>query len=158
MKISLLSNGKEGDEWRDLNCEFRQQVANALLSEFHALNKDLTQNQSFENLQLKGPLIKDLFRAEAAYCRETWGATSLVSELGVLLLKTTHERFIEDYFLGKEESFDTQSAISLGDVPRELIQLIIQQIKISGLQCNQGEFDMSDVLQFLQEFLDSRTD
>lgn len=137
-RIGFSSNGKGGDDWCDANAEFRNRVTASVL---------------LDAIEVPGLLIKDLFRAEAEFCREVWGSTPNVTRLGKMLLEKTGETYIEDYFLGREESFDTQCAVSLGDVSLATIETIIRNIEASGIKCQQGEFEMSDVVGLLKEYV-----
>lgn len=131
-------NGKEGDSWRDENSEFRDKVSARILS---------------KEIPIPEILLRDIFLAEAMFCRETWGSTFNVSKLGTLLLETTHEKYIEDYFIGKHQSFDTQCAVSLGDVSLETQKTILKAIRETGIQCKSDEFQMSDVVEYMEKYI-----
>jgi len=139
IKIEYHSNGKSSDYWCDSNLDFRNEICK-LLVEYESLRPD--------------ELLRDIFRAEAEFCRESWGASPNVTILGKLLITETKEKYIEDYFLGKEESYDTQCAVSLGDAGEDILREIIQKIKVSNPQCIHGEFTMKKVVYFIEEYID----
>lgn len=136
--IEFKSNEKEGDEWADINANFRDEISDLIFKE-----------------KVKAPdlLIKDMFRAEAVFSREIWGSSKYVSALGALLLKQTKEKYIEDYFLGKEESFDTQCAVSLGDIGQEILKEIVTNLKQNSIQLTQGDFEVADIIEYIESYI-----
>jgi len=56
------------------------------------------------------------------------------SALGALLLKQTKDNYIEDYLIGKYESFNTECALSLGDVSQEILEEILNKMKQNLIQ------------------------
>ncbi|NVK88848.1 MAG: hypothetical protein HWE13_12005 [Gammaproteobacteria bacterium] len=136
--IVVHSNNSDAEHWRDQNEAFRNQVIAAIMELEGAV---------------KPELLRDIFRAEADFCGKIWGATESIGPLGKMLLMQTGADYIEDYFLGKEVSFDTQCAVSLGDVGRERLTTIVAELKASGAKCKQGEFTMDEVIEYIEGFL-----
>jgi hypothetical protein len=113
-QICFSWNGKHGEELVDENYEFRNEVANALLT------------KSFVG---PGELIKDILLAEAELSKEIWGATSNLSAIGTLLLTQTRSEFVDDFFCAKSRSFDTECDLTCGEVPQEILKNIVFELK-----------------------------
>lgn len=136
-RLSVNSNGKEGDDWQDVNAPFREQVC------IQIIEKGITASSL---------LLKDLFRAEAEYSREVWGASPYLSALGKQLLQQTQAQYIEDYLIGKHESFDTDCAVSLGDVEAELLTLILAEMSSSNIEFTEASFTRAEAIEYLQDY------
>ena len=137
--IAFSSNCKEGEEWEDKNHTFREKICDKIFKK-NSMAPDL--------------LLKDMFRAEARYSREIWGSSSYVSALGAMLLKQTRSKYIEDYLIGKHESFDTECAVSLGDVGAEMLGVILRDIRNSDTVFTEADFTKQEAIEFIQEYYD----
>ena len=90
--IAFAWNGKHAAEFVDSNLEFRRAVIQYVLTQLP-----------------ETPLIiiKDLFRAEAAFAKEAWGVNRDLHMLGQELLTRGRTLYFQDFLLGATSSFDT---------------------------------------------------
>lgn len=115
-KISFIWNGqKDYDKWGDHNFDFRREVLDLILDK-----------------KIKAPdiLIRDLFTIEAEFAREAFGAGYILADLGDLLLNQTGCKYIEEYFNGKEQSFDTENTVVPYGVSKDKLEYIVSELNI----------------------------
>jgi hypothetical protein len=112
-------NGLHSEQFLDRNSEFREHVREAVLG-------DLS-NSPVE-------LIRDLFRAETEYSRHAWCIVDGVWNLAEAMLRRGGFRFLDDYLVGKFQSFDA----SLGSVfpydlslARDLLAEVRERLRLS---------------------------
>ncbi|GAC12892.1 hypothetical protein [Aliiglaciecola lipolytica] len=135
-RIMFSANGKEG---KDLNYHFRDQICKSVFK---------------EGVKAPDLLIKDLFRAEAIYCREILGSSQNLAALGALLLTQSLSKYIEDYLIGKHESFDTQCAVSLGYVGADVLKEVLNELKNSDVEFSEADFTKQEAVEFIQNYYD----
>jgi hypothetical protein len=108
-------NGQKGyEEGGDDNLDFRRDVIDLVLS---------------GNVIAPDVLVKDLFEIESIFSREAYGAGDILAELGDLLLNQTGAKYIEDYFNGKGQSFDTENTVIPYGVSKEKLESIVYELK-----------------------------
>jgi hypothetical protein len=105
--IRYQSNGKEDDDWADINWPFREKVMDAVLE------------QSYPASAL---LLCDLFRAETLMAVDAWSVSYEVELLATKLLETGKTEFVQDFLEGRDQSFDTHCACGGLALSRELVQ------------------------------------
>jgi hypothetical protein len=140
-KIEFSPNNKEADDWKDINYSFREQICDKIFK---------------QGVNVSDLLLKDIFRAEAIYSREIWGASQYLGVLGAALLKQTRCKYIEDYLIGKHESFDTECAVSLGDVGYEVIEEILIEMKSDNTEFYEANFTKQEAIEFIQEYYEKK--
>lgn len=113
-KIAFAWNGKEGEGWADGNAEFRTEIGLYLLE---------------DTLRAPGELLRDLLLAEADFCRESYGATDLLADLGVLLLEQGGAAYVEAFFQAKQQSFDTDCSLTAYGISDEALQALVADLK-----------------------------
>ncbi|MEL7226517.1 MAG: hypothetical protein AAGL17_17200 [Cyanobacteria bacterium J06576_12] len=104
----------DSEELTDPNYDFRAEVAAVLLAG-----------------ELKGPdeLVRDIFLAEASLCKAVWAAGQQLTDLGTLLLAQTGAKYLDAFFEGKEQSFDTDCCVVCDNVPSHTLQRIVNELK-----------------------------
>ena len=113
-RIEFKWNGeKDYDKWGDDNMEFRRDVIDFIFS---------------QNIVAPDILVKDLFEIESVFSREAYGAGETLADLGDLLLNQTGAKFIEEYFSGKSQSFDTESTVIPYGVSKEKLESIVSEL------------------------------
>jgi hypothetical protein len=112
-RIRFAWNGQHAEEFEDANVEFREAVNEAVLADLDA-----------------APilLIRDLYRAETEYSAEAWCISGDVGRLGERLLRDPEDRFVEDYLIGKDQSFDAHAGTDFV-VDRPLVEHLIAVVR-----------------------------
>jgi hypothetical protein len=114
-QIEFSWNGQKGyEEWGGDNLDFRRDVIDLVLS---------------GNVVAPDVLVKDLFEIESIFSREAYGAGDILVELGDLLLNQAGAKYIEDYFNGKGQSFDTENTVIPYEVSKEKLESIVGELK-----------------------------
>lgn len=140
-RISFSWNGKSGGELEDNNYGFRSEVIKTILA-----NKSSPSSE----------LIRDLLLAEAYFSKEAWGATEALGPLGVLLLNQSREKHIDSFFEAKEQSFDTESALTCYEVSADAITDIISSLE-SRLPNSRPEENIEYYLGYFSDYLPKET-
>ena len=119
--IEFRWNGeKDDDKWNDENLEFRREIVESILR---------------GDVIAPDVLVRDLFEIEAVFCREAFGAGQTLADLGDLLLNQTGARYIESYFAGKAQSFDTENTVIPYGVTKSKLESIVEELnelKVDG--------------------------
>jgi hypothetical protein len=130
-KISFIWNGeKDYDKWGDNNFDFRRDVIDLILG---------------NTVTAPDILVRDLFAIEAEFAREAQGAGDILADLGDLLLNQTGSKYVEDYFIGKGQSFDTENTVIPYGVSKEQLELIVSDI--------QAELDSGSTVENLEYYI-----
>lgn len=139
--ISFSWNGKSGSELEDHNYEFRSKVIQIILG---------------NNSSPSSELIRDLLLAEAYFSKEAWGATEALGPLGVLLLNQSREKHIDSFFEAKEQSFDTESALTCYEVSTDAITDIISSLE-ARIPNSRPEENIEYYLGYFSDYLPKET-
>lgn len=113
-RICFAWNGKHADLFEDANGLFREGVKQYVLA----------------NIELAPlELVRDLFQAETSQSRESWGIGQGVAIFAERLLRKDPESFLEDYLIGKFQSFDAScgSAFPVDTDLANRLNKIVQQ-------------------------------
>jgi len=113
-KVNFKWNGKHAEEFNDANLNFRQKI---LVFVCLYPNK-------VESLEL----LRDLFIEEAKCSKESWGVDEALFIIGENLLKIGKEKYIKEFCIGLNMSFDTYGCCSSMDLTGIDIQSLIDSI------------------------------
>ena len=140
-EIAFRWNGeKDDDKWNDENLEFRREIIESILR---------------GDVIAPDVLIRDLFEIEAVFCREAFGAGQTLADLGDLLLKQTGAKYIESYFAGKAQSFDTENTVIPYGVPKSKLESIVEELNELKVGGSRNE-DLDYYISYLEEHIDNR--
>jgi hypothetical protein len=90
-RIRFDWNGKHAEGFIDRNMEFRNVIREAVLADVAVCPIEL---------------VRDLFRAQTQCSREAWGIVDGVGVLAESLLRRGGPTYLDDYLVGKFQSFD----------------------------------------------------
>lgn len=113
-RIRFAWNGEHGEGFGDSNYSFRKEVLEAVLAEPDAASVRL---------------IRDLYRAETEFSREAWCIDRRVGQLAEALLRRGGEEYIEDYLIGKMQSFDAFLASASFEIDHDLAQSLLDAVE-----------------------------
>ncbi len=113
-KICFAWNGKHGELFADSNYEFRKGVLDEVMKNPEAI--DLL-------------IIRDIFRAETEFSKEAWSIDRRVSRLAEALLKRGGTLYLDDYLIGRSQSFDAYLACGDVKLDNELAQNLIKLVQ-----------------------------
>jgi hypothetical protein len=142
LKIDFKWNGeKDYKKWGDENLEVRREVIEYVLS---------------ENIVAPDILIKDLFEIEATFSREAYGAGDILADLGDLLLNQTGSKFVEVYFVGKGQSFDTENTVIPYGVSKEKLESIVKELHCQ-LQTGSKLENLEYYIGYFEDYIEAKT-
>ncbi len=139
--IRFAWNGKHGDLFADDNYAFRKKVLDEVLKNLDSV--DLA-------------LIRDLVRAETEFSKEAWAIDLRVSRLAQVLLTRGGVAYVEDYLIGRKQSFDAYLACATVTISCEQAKLLLDAIA-ERLEQERDE-SKKEVLQFGKEIFERWVD
>lgn len=134
MAIRFNWNGRHSNEFEDRNYQFRRLVI-----------KQVLQQSDIAPLSL----LRDLFRAETLFAKETWCVNRCVSALASLMLTRGKIKVIDDFIDGRYRSFDTYcecsriniSAVLAEEIRAELLRRLTAGTDTSSREVLQSQID-----------------